>query len=231
VPAIWLEFDDIADRTPGRMPSMCVCLAPGYRFDRPPLPTNWERERQIIEDVLTIMNVASTPARLEDLTECFRELPGRWIHLSVMSGRRPPAVKLYGSIPRQELLPYLARIGWSGDRRAIAEALDAAYGRDLVGDQLFIDLNLDNFRDGHRCTLGLAAAQQHVIRGEDGDPARRRILDRWIQAGLAAPEKAEEARGWVVDAPRSGHFLDLKLVWQAGAGLTAKAYLGRFGLS
>jgi hypothetical protein len=101
--------------------------------------------------------------------------------------------------------------------------MDGPYGPDLVGDEVYIDLNLDNFRDPSRCSLGLAVGQQHVTRGPDRDPARKRILDRWISSGICETEKASTIRAWCAAPSR---FLDLKLVWQSSTGLTAKAYLG-----
>ncbi len=102
-----------------------------------------------------------------------------------------------------------------------------------IGDEIFIDLNLSNFRDPAGCSLGLAVAQQHLASGPDNDPRRARVLDCWTNGGLGAPEKADALKGWPTPGVRvEGHgpwrrrsmrFLDLKLVWQSGAGLSGES--------
>jgi len=180
--------------------------------------------------------------QLEELRGCFERLPdgARWIHLSVMLGRTPTALKLYGSFQRGAVLPYLREIGWAGDGEAIEAILGDVYGAPLLGDQVFLDLNLDTYRDARRCTLGLAVAPQHLFDGPAREPDRRRVLERWIEKGLCTRAQASDLRCWIngtddgLTAARwmLRPFLDLKLVWQAGRALLAKAYLGvhRVGL-
>jgi hypothetical protein len=106
----------------------------------------------------------------------------------------------------------------------------------MVGDDLFVDLNLETLRDPRRATLGLAVAQQQRDRGSDPDPGRWRILQTWAATGLCSNEKLAALRAWselscratagVTRSDRMAAFLDLKLVWQSGGGLMAKAYLG-----
>ena len=170
------------------------------------------------------------------LTTAFHELPsrGRWIHLSYMAGRSPKAIKLYGMMPRAELIAYLTRIGWAGSMRAVEAALADLYPERILGNELYLDLNLENFRDSERATLGLAAAQQHLNR-PDSDPTRAEILAHWLKAGLCAFPKVDRVRTWPAsawDVPQNLfmqelRYLDLKLVWQAPTGWIAKAYLGR----
>jgi hypothetical protein len=232
-PGIWLEFDDVAgDARHSARPSVSVGLVANYRFGRPLNPTVVERDLGVARDALRAVGVGVSEPMGASLSRCFASLPpsGRWIHLSVMLGRDPSAIKLYGVMSREALLPYLRTIGWRGDEDALSRLLAGAYGPDLVGDEVFLDLNLENFRDPERCSLGLAVAQQHVVRGPDPDPRRRRVLERWVSLGFAERSRAEEileALGDRVDVLHpGGRFLDLKLVWQAGGAVTAKAYLG-----
>jgi hypothetical protein len=248
VPTMWLEFDDLstvnlAGADAGRtIPSVSMCLVPGYRCDRPLALGDLQRDQATASEILDALGVPRTASLNAALSESFRQLPagGRWIHLSVMLGRTPCAVKLYGVLPRHELLAYLQRIEWRGDLACVAAAMEGPYGRDLVGDELFVDLNLDTYHDPDRCTLGLAVAQQQRDRGLVPDPGRRQVLDRWAAAGLCGRERWEMLRDWselvrrsamgasagVTRADVTAAFLDLKLVWDSGSGLSAKAYLG-----
>ncbi len=236
-PTLWLEFDDHdlqAART--SLPSVSVCLVPGYDPERPLAAGQSARDLATAED--TLRHLRTETSGSDHLRACFESLPehGRWIHLSVMLGRAPCAVKLYGCFPRRALLPYLRRIGWCGDLEGLGGLLEELYPRALVGEQAFVDLNLDTFRDPERCTLGLAFAQQHLRLGPELHDDRRQVLERLAAAGLCSEEEARTLRRWV--APQSADdglpaalvpfrpFLDLKLVWNARKPLLAKAYLG-----
>jgi hypothetical protein len=232
-PGIWLEFDEVARASPHpTTPSICVGLVAGYSFDQPFNPAAFDRDLYAASSALRAVSVDPSEPVQSDLSACFADLPssGRWVHLSIMLGRRPSAIKLYGVMNRGALLPYLHKIGWAGDDAAIATLVAEAYGPDLVGDEVFLDLNLHNFRDEASCSIGLAVSQQHVVRGPDRDPLRTRILERWVSLGLADQGRAqrilEGLRGRADVFRTDGRFLDLKLVWQAGQGAIGKAYLG-----
>jgi hypothetical protein len=232
-PGIWLEFDDVGRDDPQcATPSISIGLVPGYRFDRPFNPSAPHRDLPSACAALRAVGVDSSEEIARTLSNCFAQLPeaGRWVHLSVMLGRTPSAIKLYGAIPREALLPYLRAIGWRGDHGAVSRLMSEAYGPELVGEEVFVDLNLENYRDEARCSLGLAVAQQHVIRGPHPDPRRKRVLERWVSLGLAdcsRTQRVVDGLGDQADVFRlDGRFLDLKLVWQAGRVPAAKAYLG-----
>jgi hypothetical protein len=238
-PAIWLEFDDPLSSLPMvPTPSISVCLMPTYRTDEYPPACDADRSMQLIRDVMSILSVEDTVSLTRDVASCFARLPpsGRWIHVSIMLGRVPRALKLYGAFRRDEVLPYLRTVEWAGDYAAIERAFDDGYARDLIGDDVYVDLNIADFHDRAACTLGLAIGQQHLVSGPDADPLRRRILDRWTRSGLCAPSKAgalalwlcpeseaDETEGWPV---RTQRLLDLKLVWHAQTDFISKAYLG-----
>jgi hypothetical protein len=236
VPTVWLEFDDVSSETCFSVPSVSVCITPSYCATDAHQPQD-ERDLQVTQEALRLLGVEWTEREPDCLSHVFAELPSdaRWIHVSYMLGRSPRAVKLYGVLRRAELLDYLMRIGWAGDRSAIERALEQLYPAELLGDQLFVDLNLNDFRDRARCTLGLAISQQHLRFGVDPDPTRARVLQAWMTAGLCDPGKAESARAWPASASRmpprpferETRFLDLKLIWTAGSGFAAKAYAGQ----
>lgn len=230
-PMIWFELDEHERQPRGAVPSVSVCISPGYDAARPHTPnspTDWWHARA----TLGWLRVESEASR--HLQRVFTDLPprARWIHLSYMLGRRPCAIKLYGVMRRADLLPYLARIGWSGERSAIERALPELYPENLLGDDLYLDLNLDDFRDARRATLGLAVAQQHLLSG-DHDPCRRGILERWMAAGLCDAAKVSRVLAWpapagalVPAAFRGSRYLDVKLVWRPAQGFIAKGYAG-----
>jgi hypothetical protein len=238
-PAIWLEFDDPrSSALVPPIPSVSVCLVPDYRDDRLVPSRDIARDLRLVRETLTTLGEPPPAALDQAISDSFLRLPpgAQWIHLSVMLGRAGRDIKLYGKLTRSQLLPYLRDIGWAGAEGDIVRAMEQFYSPALVGDDIFIDLNLSNFRDPAHCSLGLAVAQQHLSSGPDNDPRRTSTLDCWTAGGLASLEKAAAVQAWPTPRvrverygpwrQRSVRFLDLKLVWQSGAGLTAKAYLG-----
>jgi len=238
-PAIWLEFDDPRSAVPvPPIPSASVCLVPDYRDDRLVPSRDVARDLRLVREILTTLGEPPAAALDQAISDSFLRLPpgAQWIHLSVMLGRAGRDIKLYGKFSRSQLLPYLRDIGWAGAEGDIVREMEQFYSPALVGEEIFIDLNLSNFRDPTGCSLGLAVAQQHLASGPDNDPRRTRVLDCWTGGGLASLEKAAAVQEWPTSGVhmenygpwrlRSMRFLDLKLVWQSGAGLTAKAYLG-----
>jgi hypothetical protein len=231
VPAIWLEFDAVnRSGRRGVSPSVSVCMTPDYRAEQEIFANSQSQELSVIDEVLALLGVQSVGQRL--VAECFRCLPpgSRWIHFSTMIGRDSRALKLYGVLPRCELMPYLDAIGWGGDRSTVSYLLQELYPGEVLGDLVFIDVNLSNLRDSRTASLGLAVSQQHLVRGADKDPLRRGVLDRWCESGLACAERIAAIQNVLSDPAscslRDGRFLDLKLVWSADAGLVAKGYLG-----
>jgi hypothetical protein len=234
IPTLWLEFDDINSDIV-RAPSVCACLVAGYDSRHPVPVRDFEIELRQVHAVTDSLRMPYDKEREEKLNTCFRSAYDvRWIHLSIMLGRTPMATKLYGRINRNQLLWFLRDIGWAGDFGAIRYALKELYSCDLVGEELFIDLNLENFQRPGESTLGLSVAAQHQIGSGAHDPQRNAVLERWQQYGLCKPDKALFAQSWVrggqheTPEQRSRRFLDLKLVWEAQSGFAPKAYLGRF---
>jgi hypothetical protein len=234
VPTMWLEFDGIgalSERPP--VPSLSACLVPGYRPDAPLAPRADARDMQLIDEILGGLSVPGRNAARQSVGDCISAMPlgGRWIHLSVMLGRDPCAVKLYGMVPRASLMPFLLAVGWRGDTTALGQVVAAGYPSTLVGDDVFIDLNLDSFRDTGRASLGLAVGQQQIFRDGVRDRARTQVLATWTQLNFCSAGRADSARAWLESQAGRDHdfperFLDLKLVCPPGGRPEAKAYLG-----
>ena len=233
VPTTWLEYDRVFEKPAQSAPSLCACITPGYSVSERH-PEKRDLDLRLCRDVLGALRVELERSRDATLSAVFDQLPSgaRWIHLSYMLGREPRALKLYGAMSRTELPAYLERIGWAGDRTALQFALAELYPAEVLGDELFLDLDLENFRERGAASLGLAVARQHLLRGPLGETTHEPIAARWQRAGLCDAGKLELARNWPSPSEstrpflRETRFLDLKLVWRARTGFEAKAYFG-----
>ncbi|WP_437815172.1 hypothetical protein [Sorangium sp. So ce1078] len=238
VPTVWLELDDVRGAA-AAPPCVSVCLVPAYA--RPLDPLGAPRSDEELDTIHRVLDLVGAPAsaRLASaLARCFAALPrgGRLIHLSVMLGRDPRAVKLYGKVPRAALPKYLKDIGWSGELAELERFQRSLYPEAYAGDEVYFDLNLANHDAPGRASLGLAYSQQQVAHGPCQDPRRRPILGRLVEAGLCHPAKAAAVAGWPGEScervageawpRRFVRFLDIKLVWDEERGPSAKAYLG-----
>lgn len=231
VPTIWFEYDAIergGDRPP---PSVCACITPRYCIDELHAPRG-EFDLSLCEEVLSLLEDGGRPRASEILSELFDCLPegARWIHLSHMSSRTPRAVKLYGVMRRDALVAFLKRAGFAGDLAQVEYALARLYPAALLGDELFLDLDLSRFRDARQAYFGLAVAQQHVRRGPERDPAHACVVSTWVEHGLCDPVKVEGLNAWLQSSAtcNGARFIDLKLTWSAATGFAAKAYAGLY---
>lgn len=235
VPTLWFEYDAFLSASASAVPSISLCITPGYSARRPLIERD-PMDLAVACEALDLLDVNAATTGRSLLQPAFDELPdgARIIHVSAMLGRDPKAVKLYGVLDRGELIPYLERLGWAGNFRSLEFALAELYPANLLGRELYFDLNLENLRNPVRASLGLAVSQQHVLRGPDRDPSRLRVLDAWTNAALCDPQKVKDVRAWL-DSPASRsearlanapRLLDVKLTWHEDLGYCAKAYLG-----
>jgi hypothetical protein len=122
VPLIWLEFDHVDSPVPEiPLPSFSFCLDPLYA-DR----CSWaqyvssrdpQKCRQVVEKGLQLLfGGPLSPPRKEALLTCLDSLPvgGRIIHISAMVARQPAVVKVYGSVPKDQLLCISPRLAGQG---------------------------------------------------------------------------------------------------------------------
>ncbi len=240
-PLIWFEFDHADAFMPEvPLPSFSFCIDPLYAERR-----SWaqfmnardpQRRQQVTEDGLQLLCGAPLSSHeRKSLLTCFTSLPrgGRIIHVSAMVARQPAVVKLYGSVPREHLFSYLARIGWPGSRQELADVLATFCTPETVDDTMFIDLSIG---ENVLPRIGIAFAQQQVVNLPEPDPTRRALLDLCVQERLCTPEKREALVSWPGSfctlfpgekwPGRFRKWLDVKLVYQPNQLLEAKAYLG-----
>jgi hypothetical protein len=245
VPVTWLEFDHL-ESDPRPVASLGVCLAPSYLDPFASLPRQPAVEvLPVISETLAVIRQQPPSAREAACFErCFRRLPegARYIHLSIMAGRDPLELKLYGEFPAPSLLPYLREVGWRGDLARVADLL-ARHGRpEQMAEVVYLDLPVTGMLADATSGLGVVFTQQHLRIARDRDAARPALLDRLMVDGLCSPEERDGLSAWTgsevvrLDGGAEGsqarrridRWLDIKLVQQAQAsgGLLAKAYLG-----
>lgn len=239
ISGLWFEHDDIARSSLELpQPSLCVCLVPFYHGER-------VSDADADADISLICELVEgmTGALPAPQAQCIRRVvaclptPGRFIHLSFMVGREPNVIKLYGVVPREQLIEYLREIGWAGPLRDIAALVERHCPRSRVADDIYLDLTLDTLTVPGGNRLGFAFTPQHLDHSSERDPGRKPLLDQWVEVGLCSAWQRDTlvcwpAHGVVGDQTggawpmRVDRWLDLKCVWDPRAGLLGKAYLG-----
>ena len=250
VPLTWLEFDhmEVEGRSVG---NVCVCLAPAYLDPFAMLPELPAAAvlAVITESIRASLNREPEPEEQALFDRCLGALPqgARWIHFSIMAGRTPSQLKLYGVFPPGTALDYLREVGWAGDRSAVAELFDRYCAVDRIGGQLYLDLSVTGMLDHRSATLGINFCQQHLKVSAERDPGRGRLLGVLEDDGLCTSKDRMALIAWpsegaadrhtagqstmvsVAGAVHSQRWLDVKLVYRSTAPLIAKAYLGFLG--
>ena len=238
-PLIWLEFDDIARLSHELpLPGLSVCLDAEFLDVYPRVQHLNRIERQvyqrIAETVLELLGDDSVSFRAQqNLQACFDCLPtgGQLIHISVMSARQPAVLKLYGSVPRHTLEPYLSHLGWGGSMAELTNMLNTFDY--FIGENLFIDLTIDNAVSPR---LGIAFPYDQIGNLPQPDRQREMLLNKCVELGLCTPEKSHALLSWPGKAretftdqtwpTRLSRWIDVKIVYQPSFPLEAKGYLG-----
>ena len=232
---VWLEFDAV--ETGGEaavpLPGVFVKLEPSA----PAGPGHG------LEDVLAALpGVSPDPVRARAIRRCADQLPpGAYVsYLGSFAPRGTDAVRVCLVGIGEDALPgYLARVGWPGDPRALEDILrtvGTADGRRLhPGPGM---LHLDVGGDAVQPRVGL----EYVL--ERGGQIRGRLhetgfLDRLVELGLCTAAKRDGLPAWPgysfedfahelwpsLVKRRVNH---VKLVYEEGRALQAKAYLCAF---
>jgi hypothetical protein len=238
VPVAWLEFDHL-ERDENPVASIGVCVAPAYLDPFVALPPQASRDAlPVVVEALRVIRRHEVSSEEEiALQRCFDRLPAgaRWIHLSVMAGREPAELKLYGIFPGRTVLGYLAEIGW-GPLPGFEDLLARHCTPERTGGVVYLDLPITGTGlmapTGPRAGLGVVFAQQQLRASAERDPRRTPLLDGLVAEGLCTAEEREALLRWPasqsLDLP-GGHldrWFDVKLVHHPLRGLAAKAYLG-----
>lgn len=240
--AIWLEFDDVVGWDAARPPSFSTCLIPGYGDSRDPLrkAADPDAELELMSAVIAAAR-GEPPSQHErdNLIRLSQALPdaGRFIHLSVMSGRPQQPIKLYGVLPRGQIYGYLREAGWRGPMEELRAVVEGLCPPERVGDELYVDLTVHDFDAPLGSRIGFVFSPQHLRRSSEADAERGPLLASLVARNLCTPAQSRELRRWPQrykirerkydDGPvMVNRWLDIKVVWERGHPLAAKAYLG-----
>jgi hypothetical protein len=233
VPLIWLEFDNDSFSAQIPLPSLLFCLDPGYlerqTQSRQRSHLNTQPYPQFIDSAIGLLFGYPLPSQIKHrLTNCFDALPidGRIIHLSVMLSRQPCVVKVNVSLPKDQLLTYLTRVGWPGARAEIENILTTFCS---CIDTVRIDLSVGD-------TISGMIGVEFFSPPSFDDSRRQFLLDLCAEKGLCTPEKRDALSmwpGWTRERfcgdsilTRLRRFLDIKIVSHPEGPLEAKGYLG-----
>jgi hypothetical protein len=234
LPLVWLEFDAVNEPLPDLpLPGVNLCVEPTYLERRPCTQEHAVANRpDLLSIEFALEGLLGQPLSdvvQENLRNAFTHLPGggQIFYLSAMLPREPATVKVNGIIPTDQLLPYLAAIGWRGSTDEVQHLLETfcpapAWVRfDLtVGPVLSPRLGIEFFSKG----LPQSTAMRH------------RLLDQLVTMGICTDDKRGALLTWAgcsrerySGQPRPmGLYRSwyIKVVYNTGCPLEAKAYLG-----
>ena len=221
VPVVWLEFDAPPG---GAEPEPFVvltldrdCFHPGGVGDRPLLAN-------FLATTFRLIGGGLDPGVEATLHECVAALPrsAEFAHAAVRPGPDGDLARLVVRLEGSTLPEELAALGWEGSRKELRAVLDA-----LFTTRAFHPVNLDvGSRIGPRVGI-----EFHHPTSPVADARWRGFLDGLAVAGACTPAQRRRIEAWPLPTwrepalARVSRDLLVKLVYQAGAPLRAKAYL------
>jgi hypothetical protein len=238
VPVAWLEFDDVERQAQACEANVCASIVPSYIDPYVPLTSQAGTEllATMFECITAARGTPCTEPEAFALANAITRLPSgaHWIHLSVMTARKPMELKLYGVFPRHALSDYLSSIGWCGNFAALEHSIANYCPPSVAGSSLYVDLPVNQLLAPQPGNLGLCLSQQQVRGSSEGDPRRRGQIAQLLADGLCSDAQAEALSAWPGEEERRlgqtsvclERWLDLKLVHSTQAMRLAKAYLG-----
>jgi hypothetical protein len=238
VPMIWLEFDNV-NEPPPKMPLPCVmfCVDPEYLEGPRQSSSTGHFNPQKCKSVTQIgcellLGHALSPQSKQNLFACFDLLPvgGYLIHISVMLPRKPVVLKVYASVPKNQLLKYLTRIGWTGSTADI-ETILTTFCSSI--NEVKIDLTVG---ETIAPKIGIVFSEVPINTPGQNDAGYQNLLDLCVENGLCTAEKRDSLIDWpgfsrnlftnYTWPTRFSRWVDIKIVYQPEHPLEAKGYLG-----
>jgi hypothetical protein len=224
VHALWLEFD--ADGPGSPEPFVVFTLDPERLYsDGAAAPT------QVLATVaagIDCLGEGSDPLVQAAVERCVRGLPryAQFRHAALRPTQTGDVVRLIVRMPWRRIARTLADLGWPGDPWDLHVTLER-----LCPDTPVHSVNLDVLASG----LGPRVGIEFVHLGAPRENARWKALFDQLEAlGACAPERRAAISGWggevfgsavgpgLVSARRD---LLVKVIYETGAALRAKAYL------
>jgi hypothetical protein len=144
-----------------------------------------------------------------------------------MLSREPVTVKVSGTVPKEQFLPYLRQVGWRGEFAALEMLLNTfASATDAIRFDLCVDALI-----APRIGIEFLSGPQ-----PPNQTARQQLLTQLVDAGLCTAEKRAAVEAWEGDLrviypqqswpTRIRRSWYIKVVYQPDQALEAKAYLG-----
>lgn len=233
----WLEFDIEAKSS--RLPEPSIF----FGFD----DSVGENYPDLTEELIDrLLGFPITRKRRERLQICFSELPldGLIFQVGVMLARAADDVRLCTRrMSRQQITEYLGRIGWPGSREHLGRYLEAlapmvdAISLDLtIGETVLPQLGLEcGIRDGVAGRARVGLLLEHLGAKSACVPEKREALLRWLGYCTELSDrprwpahllKASAALGGDVTGVFARTLNHIKITYECGESVSAKAYLG-----
>jgi hypothetical protein len=234
LPHIWLASDFSPDAQKFDPPNLHFCLDPKFtERDSIPAYRNQLTLRQFTRAINAIADhsITSLPASaarsLRTFFKALETADGEILHLSFMHGRTPPVFKLNCTLPRDAVSDVLTKAGRCADSAPITGLIN-----DFARDEERIKCNL-------RIDNGVCARFELELEYNTpllSDPRRTTMLTSLLRRKLISRSQATALRKWpgtddipgnrIAPLSRIDRWLDIKLIIDDHAQVTAKAYLG-----
>jgi hypothetical protein len=212
---LWLEFD--VDEQSLKVPIPCIGLGLNQKT-----ACNFQ---SLLETAIKLLEHPITSDFVFNLQLCLDALPAeaRIICMGVMLSRQSDAVRMIVSgIRPDELSVYLAQIGWTGSVNELDEVIFSLSS--------FVDNIVLSFDVGDTIfpRIGLEC---YLLEPQNKEPRWHLFLEHLVKTELCTPAKRNALLGWLESDPKAlsifGRLTTLiKIVYQPGIPLEAKAYLG-----
>lgn len=227
VPLCWLEYDVPIEGTLP-LPFVQFCVDRDYPTGSPVHPLVPSRLRELVAAGLHALGEPEPNECLDTLQTVARSLPpgARFLHVGTLPHRQRGWLRAIAVMTPPQVVPWLARLGWEGDRSALERLVVlTSPGQDRLSVQ--VDL---------RDRVGRRVAIEYAPRSVDpADPSWARFMDAIVAEDLCPGDRAAATLAWLGTSnhrvPGQTHRvsiqrqLDVKLVLEPNGTMIAKAYL------
>ncbi|HFE47169.1 MAG TPA: hypothetical protein ENJ18_17060 [Nannocystis exedens] len=227
-PLLWLEWDAPYNRTPLQLPFIDRRFwGRGSAASQSPE----ELVQMIRGGYAATFGEAHHKATLSAFSRMICALPSdaRTLAAASLRPRGLALDRLFASLPRDRVLPWLRAIGWPGDLDRVRRWLPRIVA---PWEQAFLQIELDG--DGPNAYLGIEPRQTEF--GTVDRRERNRLLRHLIDTGLSDVHRVQAVEAWTRSpeakgtGPRTGPRIvrscHLKCVLRPNAATEVKAYLG-----
>jgi hypothetical protein len=226
--SLWLEFDTSTFGNPP-VPGVFFNISNLESINRASTKTSASNDnRWVLETAIPLLRDPLTGGVAQRLARCFDCPNGHVLQIGLFPGRAINAVRLFIYAPSSaDLLSYLDHSDWPGDLRELQAAINPLFE---IGDQIYLDLDIG---DVTYPKIGIEC-QFDDLRQPGQEPRWRRLLDYLVDSGVCTDSKREgllsfpgsSVENFIYQRVFFRGLHHIKLVYQPGRPLEAKAYLG-----